>query len=196
MISIANLKKKYKNKIILSNINLDIDKAGIYVINGKNGSGKSTLLKILSGVIYKTTGNMEINGSISYLPDKFIMPRLMKASAYLKLALDYPNINELMDKYLIPNKKIHELSKGNLQKLGLLQILYKDADIYILDEPLDGLDDSAKKIIKQDIIELVGKGKIIILSLHTKTSFGDIKSKIFEIKEGCINEKGKKSQSN
>ena len=194
MISLNSIEKKFRNKMVLSNVSFEIDSPGIYVINGKNGSGKSTLLKIISKIIYKSNGKINIDGTISYLPDKFIMPRLMRASAYLKLALDdNQNIKELMNKYLIPNKKIRELSKGNLQKLGLLQILNKNADIYVLDEPLDGLDDTAKKIIKQDIIDLVNSGKIIILSLHTKTTFGDLKSQVFEIKDGCINEKRKKS---
>ena len=194
MISLNNIEKKYRNKMVLSNISFEINSPGIYIINGKNGSGKSTLIKIISKVIYKTSGTMSVDGTISYLPDKFMMPRLMRASSYLKLALDNnQNIMKLLDKYLIPNKKICELSKGNLQKLGLLQILNKNADIYVLDEALDGLDDADKKIIKQDIIDLVEAGKIVILSLHTKITFGDLKSQLFEIKDGCINEKRKKS---
>ena len=196
MISLSNVEKKFKSKMVLSNIALDINKSGIYVISGKNGCGKSTLLKLLSGIIYKSDGYLAIDGVVSYLPDKFMMPRLMKVSAYLKLVIeDKSLVNELMSKFLIPNKKISELSKGNLQKLGLLQVLTKNADIFILDEPLDGLDDFAKKLVKDIISDLIKKDKIIIMSLHTKSLFKDMDTFTYEIKEGSINEKKKRTQS-
>ena len=101
-------------------------------------------------------------------------------------------MEELVSKFQIPNKRIGELSKGNQQKLGLLQILDYEADCYILDEPLDGLDDYAKKLFKEILKEKLENNKIIILSLHNKSIFNDLSPTILDIKEGRINEKRKK----
>ncbi len=193
LISLVNVEKKYNGHIILENLTLYIDKPGLYIIHGVNGSGKSTLIKLLSGIIYKSDGEFKINSTISYLPDKFTMPKLMRVKSYLSLILkEKDKMEELVSKFQIPNKRIGELSKGNQQKLGLLQILDYEADCYILDEPLDGLDDYAKKLFKEILKEKLENNKIIILSLHNKSIFNDLSPTILDIKEGRINEKRKK----
>ena len=97
-----------------------------------------------------------------------------------------------MEEHKIPNKKIKELSKGNLQKIGLLQTFIKDTDCYIFDEPLDGLDDFAKKLFKEMIIKKLNDKKILIISMHNKNSLLDLKPNIFVMKGGDIFEKKKK----
>ncbi len=143
---------------------------------------------------------MEKNVTISYLPDKFNMPKLMKAKSYVYNMLKMRDLSDLTDelisKFQIPNKRIGELSKGNQQKLGLLQIFDYEADCYVLDEPIDGLDDYAKRLIKEIIKEKIQMKKIIIMSLHNKTYFNDLEPKIFDIREGRISEKRKKYQPN
>lgn len=193
MLKIDNLSKKYNNQIILNNVSIEFKEGNLYILSGINGSGKSTLVKLLSGIIYKSSGTIANDISISYLPDKFTMPKLLKVSAYCKL-LAIPL--ELMEKYQIPNKRIGELSKGNLQKLGIIQILNRESDCYILDEPLDGLDDSAKKLLKQDIINLKANNKIIIMCLHTKTLFNELHPIEYEVKGGFVNEKKRRSVKN
>ena len=195
MIKLVNVQKKYSGNYVLDNATLIIDKPGIYIFHGINGSGKSTIIKLLTGIIYKTSGELKVDNTISYLPDKFLLPKLVKVKTYLSLVLERKSkIDELISKYQIPNKRIGELSKGNLQKLGLLQILEYDADCYILDEPIDGLDDLGKRLIKDIIKEKLIMKKIIIMSLHNKTYFNDLSPKIYDIKDGRINEKRKKLQ--
>lgn len=189
MLSVENLSKKYGSTEIINNVNLKFENGKLYIFTGVNGSGKSTITKILSGIIYKTSGSLKIEDTISYLPDKYIMPRLLSVKSYCRiLSIPY----EMVQKYQIPNRKIGELSKGNFQKLGIIQILSRDTDCYILDEPLDGLDDITKKIFKQDIISKINDNKIIIMCLHTKTLFNELHPIIYEVKEGNINEKKRK----
>lgn len=197
MILLNNVQKKYSGNYILDNATISIDKPGIYILHGVNGSGKSTIIKLISGIIYKTSGELKINSVISYLPDKFSMPKLMKVKTYLSIVLEKKSkLDELVSKFQIPNKRIGELSKGNQQKLGLLQIFDFEADCYVLDEPIDGLDDYAKRLVKEIIKEKIQMKKIVIMSLHNKTYFNDLEPKIFDIKEGRIYEKRKKYQSN
>ena len=197
MIYLNNIQKKYGGDYIIDNATLKIDKPGIYILHGINGSGKSTIIKMITGIIYKTSGELKIDSVISYLPDKFSMPKLMKVKTYLSIVLkNNSKLDELVSKYQIPNKRIGELSKGNQQKLGLLQIFDYEADCYVLDEPIDGLDDYAKKLIKDVIKEKIESKKIIIMSLHNKTYFNDLEPTTYDIREGRIYEKRKKLQSN
>lgn len=198
MLKLTNVSKKYKDHIVFNSVTIDMSKPGLYIFQGINGSGKSTILKVLCGVIYKSEGKMDNDVSISYLPDKFNMPKLMKTKAYVDCILSMYGINEkcdeLISKFQIPNKRIGDLSKGNQQKLGLLQVLYNEADCYVLDEPLDGLDDFAKHLVKDIVKEYIDKGKIIIMSLHGKNLFNELKPTIFDIKDGFINAKAKRKK--
>ncbi len=167
MLKLNNITKKYKDNIILDDISIDFSNPGLYILRGINGSGKSTIIKIISGIIFKSKGKLENDLSISYLPDKFAMPKLMKVKDYVIEITNKNIFKELIDYYQLPlNKRIGDLSKGNLQKLGLLQLFYNDSDCYLLDEPLDGLDDFAKNIFKEKIKEKLDLNKIIIMSLH------------------------------
>ena len=195
MLKIIDLEKKY-NDVIFDHVSIDMSKPGLYIFQGINGSGKSTLLKIIAGTIFKSSGKIEKDITISYLPDKYTMPKLMTVISYVESILDiYGKKNEastLIGMYQIPKRRIGELSKGNQQKLGLLQILANDADCYILDEPLDGLDEFAKHLVKGIITEKIKNGKIILMSLHGKNLFTDLKPRIFEVKNKMIIERKKK----
>lgn len=197
MINVRELEKKYGNQSILNSVNFTINEGNLNIFIGINGSGKSSILKILGKTIYKTSGQIDVKGDIAYLPDKYSFPKLMTTKNYLKNILKLYSLKEeylkLLTEFDIPNKLIGSLSKGNLQKLGLLQILIIPADIYLFDEPLDGLDDFAKKLFKSKIKEKLEQNKTIIMSLHTKTIFNEFKPIIYEIKDGKVYEKKKKN---
>lgn len=199
MLKLTNVEKRYKDHIIFSSVSIDMSEPGIYIFQGINGSGKSTILKVIAGIIYKTEGKLEKDVSISYLPDKFSMPKLMNVKSYVKAILKMEGkekmADELIGLYQIPCRRIGELSKGNLQKLGLLQVFSKNADCYLLDEPLDGLDDFAKHLVKDMIKDYVNDGKIIIMSLHAKNLFNDFKPKIYDVKDGLINIKKRRKKN-
>ncbi len=198
MLKLTNVSKKYREHIVFNSVTIDMSNPGLYVFQGINGSGKSTILKVLCGVIYKSEGRIEKDVSISYLPDKFNMPKLMRSKAYVDSILNMYGMkessDELISKFQIPNKRIGDLSKGNQQKLGLLQVLYNEADCYVLDEPLDGLDEFAKHLVKDIIKDYIDKGKIIIMSLHGKNLFNEFKPTVFDIKDGFINHKQKRKK--
>ncbi len=196
MLELKNVDKKFGKLLCIKNINLSFDSPGLYLFHGPNGSGKSTVLKIMSQMIYKSSGDYEVQEVISYLPDKFLLPKLMRVKSYVKSifrlyrVVDKPL--EVLEKYQIPNKRIKELSKGNLQKLGILQIFSIPAKIYILDEPLDGLDDFAKKLFKEAITEVIHRGGIVIMSLHNRGYLNDLHPRVYEMKDGGCYEKKKK----
>jgi len=188
MLSLYNLSKKYKNKTILDDISVDFD-SNLIIINGVNGSGKSTLIKILTNTISKSSGKIKCDGTISYLPSAYNLPKIMFVKDYLLCFIKKEEIDNLMNKYLIPNKRISELSKGNLQKLILLQIFYNDTKYYILDEPLDGLDEFAKELFHDEIKNKIEENKIIIMALHDNKLIEDLNPKIYYMKDGKLYDK-------
>lgn len=192
MLVIKNLVKKYHNNKILNNLSYVFEKGNLYIIRGDNGSGKSTLLKILSKISYKTSGEISGNERIAYLHDKPVFPYLMRVDDYLKTVIKLNNSNanylDILEEYNIPNKRIFELSKGNKVKLGIAQVLLNDMDIYIFDEPIDGLDDFAKELFKNKILELIFNDKIVIMSLHEMNIFENDYYKLITLKDGRLYE--------
>ena len=93
MLKLTNVSKKYREHIVFNSVTIDMSNPGLYVFQGINGSGKSTILKVLCGVIYKSEGRIEKDVSISYLPDKFNMPKLMRSKAYVDSILNMYGMN-------------------------------------------------------------------------------------------------------
>ena len=193
MYRLEHITKKYNNSIILNDITLELDKPNLYIISGINGSGKSTLIKIMSKIIFKNSGNIISDESIAYLPDKFLFPSLLSVKEFIKEVLKLYKIKidyrDIMTRFELPNKLIGSLSKGNYQKLGLFFIFYNNKDIYILDEPIDGLDDFAKNLFKELVEEKLKENKKIVLSLHNKTLLNSFNPKVYNIKEGKLVER-------
>ncbi len=186
MFSIRNLNKSYNIKI-LDNLSYEFYEGKLYVIKGSNGSGKSTLFKIISNIISKDSGEFD-DKRISFLPDKFIIPNMIMASSFLDDIIDI-DAKEVMKKYNLIDKLAGNLSKGNKQKLGLITTIYTDADIYIFDEGIDGLDDYTKKIFFNDLNSLLNKNKIIILSLHEEINLDFLNPVYLYLKDGKLYEK-------
>ncbi len=199
--NLSNVEKSYNNNVALKNITLSFEENKLYVLIGSNGSGKSTLIKIISNVIFKTSGVIEKTSTISYLPDKYLLPKILRTDEFIKDTLSLYNLKMnpdlILDRFQIPKRLIGGLSKGNYQKLGLFIAFYNNADIYILDEPIDGLDDFAKKLFKELVKEKLELGKTLIISLHDKAFLNDLDPIIYEIKDGVISERKrrKKKQS-
>ena len=198
MFRLEHICKKYNNNLILDDVNICFDETNLYILTGQNGSGKSTLIRIITGQIFKNSGNITIDESIAFLPDKFFLPPLMSVKEYIKETLKLyrikKNFKDIMDEFELPNKLISSLSKGNYQKLGLFTLFYNDKDNYILDEPLDGLDDFAKGVFKKLVEEKLKMNKKIIIALHNKNLFNSLNPKIYQIKDGKIIEKQKRKK--
>lgn len=136
--------------------NLKIEKGKVYAIKGDNGSGKTTLIRLLLGLIKPDCGYISSNKyQISYLPEIINFPPYIKVSRYLKGMAKLKGVNDyesLANYFKLPlNKAIHELSKGNKQKLALVITFLNEPNIICLDEPFNGLDNE----MVNNLIELI-----------------------------------------
>ena len=198
MLELKEVSKKYNSKYAVKRINLNIESGKLYLFVGENGSGKSTTIKLISKVIFTKEYLKFINDfkQINYLPDRRNYPKLLNTLDFLKYFLrkNEDFINENMIKYDLPNKSIGNLSKGNIQKLGILQVLLSEGDLYILDEPTDGLDKKSITLFIEDIKSLVNSGKTIIISTHKPLLYKNIYSITYKFDEGVCNEKKRRKK--
>lgn len=191
MIELRNINYSNKNNQIFNNFNLKIDDNKFYIIYGKNGCGKSTTIKLILKIFkLKKTDSGEIYNdfkSIIYFPEKFILPSLMNSYKFLYTYFDgiksHDLINQYLKKYGVANKLICRLSKGMGQKLVLIKTLLEDAECYIFDEPLNGLDDESKGIFLFDLENLKKKKKTIIVITHEKEFFSKLSDEEIKIGE-------------
>ncbi len=177
-----NIKKNYFNKKALNGINLEVKKGRIVGVLGPNGSGKTTFLKIAAGILRQSKGELLIDGHkpgvqtkavVSYLPDKDYLFKWMK----IKDAIEFFNsfykdfdkdksMELLKFMNLDVNSKIIALSKGMAEKLYLTLTLSRKAKLYILDEPLGGVDPTTREKILDAILNNYTKDSSMIITTH------------------------------
>ncbi len=196
MLKLEEVAKKYRHHDGLKSVNLTIEEGNLYLFVGKNGSGKSTTIKLISKVIFnhQNQGTMKNDFKhIIYLPDKRTYPKLLKASTFLSYFLNHSrseeDLKQYLQRYQIPDKAIGTFSKGMLQKLGILQAILSEGDLYLLDEPTDGLDTISIKLLKEDLMYLIKQKKTIVISTHNRLIFKDLKPITYLFKEGICHEK-------
>lgn len=184
MIEIKGLKKYYdKHKVIDIESFKFYDKCK-YLLIGENGIGKSTLIKMIIGVIKPSEGKIELYSKrIGFVPEKVFLPEFIRVDTFLKM------INKNYDdKYLDlldldKRKMIYKLSKGNRQKLTIVQALIEDNDILIFDEPLNGLDRKCKESLFKILKEM---NKLIIIASHYPNEFPKDDFIFLHLKDGMI----------
>lgn len=197
MLTLTDVSKRYKKHFALKNVNISIDKGKLYLFTGENGSGKSTTIKLISKVIFNNSGGTIENtfDKIMYLPDNCNYPNLLNVKTYLSMylanSINETKIEEKMKEYNLENKMINSLSKGMLQKLGILQTILSNADLYIFDEPLNGLDKLSIQKFKSDIKKLIENEKTVIISTHSRMSFRNFTPVVIKFKGGIASEKTK-----
>lgn len=185
-VQINDLTKKYGKKIILQNINLTIDNTKYNIIKGYNGCGKSTFVKCIMNLV-KYEGNIINNNTICYVPEKIYLPPFMKVIDFLMLInkVDKEKIIEYLQKFHIDeyfDKYINKLSLGTKQKVMLITSLLKDVDMYIFDEPLNGLDEQSVNTFLEELKILKKKHKIILIVMHDEARLKLRNKKIINIK--------------
>lgn len=175
MIEIKKLIKKYKDSLILDIPYFKFKSGCSYIVVGSNGSGKSTLIKCMLGINKIDYGYVKLySKNIGYVPEKYYFPDFCKIKKFLECILelyDLKHNNYLIDYYcnlfsLDKNKNINKLSKGMMQKTLIIQSLIHNADLYIFDEPLSGLDTKSQKKFLEIVNELKYIGKTIIITTH------------------------------
>lgn len=192
-IIIDNLCKSYGKKIVLSNINLRLTSKNIYFLTSENGSGKTTFFKCLLNETNYKGKIIDKNLLYAYLPEKIITPDFVTVIDYLKLylGLEYKEVDEeLIDEYLRKFDAmeyklvfINKLSKGTRQKIFLIKMLLSNADVYLFDEPMSGLDNKSRKIFIKLLKELHLKNKIIIIASHYYDEYKIASKKVIDFNE-------------
>ncbi|MCP1225186.1 ATP-binding cassette domain-containing protein [Sebaldella sp. S0638] len=202
MIELINIEKRFGNKRVLRNISLTLREGKVYGLFGPNGVGKTTLLKIMAGYNKKTSGEYLINGveftyenkdHITFISDKEIFYGWMKIKDAVKYYKDFfTDFDEEKCLRLIKmmkleeNEKINVLSKGMKARLKVALAISRNAKLYLLDEPLGGLDPVSRKIILDTIKTLMNKDGILIITSHLVNDVADIIDHILFISEGEI----------
>ena len=191
LIKMFDITKKYKNRLIISNSSFEIDSKTSYILIGENGTGKTTIIKIIIGLVNLSSGGIQKNtNSIGYLPDKCLLPNHITIKSFLEL---FHKKNKLIEDYLKEwdlynhkDKKVNNLSKGMFQKLMIINMLLKEEELYILDEPLNGLDEMSQKMFFAKIISLKKKGKSVIVATHFPKMYEKHFDRVLKIENGEI----------
>ncbi len=193
MIEFVDVNYYYGKKQALKNVNLKINDGTFNIFIGHNGSGKSTTVKLILNLIHKEKGKVIRDyKSYCYMPEKTILPDYITIEEFLK-DLSYLSKNCNYEKYLElfnmdKNQYISSLSKGNKQKVALIQLLMEDKDLYVLDEPTNGLDQESINILVKLLKEKNKQGKTIIVVTHYRKLFQRWKIDKYEFIDGEVNE--------
>lgn len=202
LLECKHLCKEFDDKQILKDINLSIPRGKIIGLLGKNGAGKSTLIKLINDLLTPTSGEILINGEkpgihskeiIAYLPERTYLDKEMTIKQAIKYFEEfYTNfdsklaINLLKDLNLDINKKISKMSKGMQEKLQLILVMSRSAELYILDEPLGGVDPATRDYILDTILSNFNEGASVIISTHLISDIERILDEVIFVDNGEI----------
>ncbi|AJG98333.1 3-dehydroquinate dehydratase [Clostridium beijerinckii] len=211
MINISNITKSYNgNYNAVSNLNLEIKDGEIYGLLGPNGAGKTTTIKMITGIISPTSGKIEINGidiskepvrakeQFGYVPDSPDMFLRLSGMEYLNFMADVygvskeerlSRIREISKRFemeLALGDKIHSYSHGMRQKVVLMGVLIHKPKVWILDEPMTGLDPKSAFTLKEMMREHADEGNTVIFSTHVLEVAEKVCDKVAIINKGQL----------
>lgn len=202
IIKLDNVVKRYGKKEALKGISLDIPKGKIVGLLGPNGSGKSTMIKLLNGLLQPDEGSIEIAGMkpsietkkiVSYLPERTYLSEWMKMKDLLKFFSDFyedfdlEKAEEMIEALNINvDEKIKDMSKGTKEKVQLILVMSRNADVYILDEPIGGVDPAARSFIMRTILQNFSEESTLIIATHLISEIENICDEIIFLSYGEI----------
>lgn len=203
-LKVENVNKHFGEKLAVDNISFEINEPGVFGLLGTNGAGKTTTIRMMLGILKKDSGEITWNGkqverknvNFGYLPEeRGIYPKTpiyeqliyfselkgMKKEEACK-EIDYWMERLKVDEY--KNMQAEKLSKGNQQKIQFITAILHNPELIVLDEPFSGLDPVNTELLKGVILELVEKGKYIVMSSHQMTSIEEFCSNVVIINKG------------
>jgi len=202
LLECIHVNKSFDNKKVLKDINLKITKGKIIGLLGKNGTGKSTLIKLINDLLTLDDGEILINGKkvgieskkiISYLPERTYLDKSMTVDKVIEYFEDfYDNFDPkkarklLKDLDLATTEKLSKMSKGMQEKVQLVLVMSRKADLYILDEPLGGVDPATRDYILDTILSNFNEGASVIISTHLISDIERILDEVIFIDKGKI----------
>ncbi|MBE6825231.1 MAG: ABC transporter ATP-binding protein [Ruminococcaceae bacterium] len=197
-----NLTKKYHNTTALNSINLTLESGKIIGLLGPNGSGKTTLIKLINGLLTPTEGSVLINGKapgveskcdVAYLPDNSYLNSWMTVRQIVDFFVDfYADFREdvayaMLERLSIsPTTKLKTLSKGNKEKVCLILVMSRNAKLYVLDEPIAGVDPAARDYVISTIINNYNPDATVLISTHLISDIEQILDEAIFIQNGDI----------
>ncbi|WP_347351386.1 ABC transporter ATP-binding protein [Acetoanaerobium noterae] len=202
LLEFSNITKKYGSKVALDNVSFNLEPGKIIGLLGPNGSGKSTILKLINGLLQPTEGEIKIMGNppgimsksiISYLPERTYLNEWMKISDLINFFADFYidfDINKANEMVIAlkldPNHKLKTLSKGNKEKVQLILVMSRKAKLYLLDEPIGGVDPATRDFILDTIISNYLSDATLMISTHLISDIERIFDEVILINQGTI----------
>ncbi len=203
LIEIVGLTKAYDDRsVAVNNITITLPKGKIIGLLGPNGSGKTTLIKMLNGLLTPTSGSIKINGAfvgvqskarVAYLPDRTYLAANKKISEILSFFEDfYPDFSRAKAEEMLrslnidPTVKMKTLSKGTKEKVQLILVMSRNADLYILDEPIAGVDPAARDYILRTIINNYNPEATVLISTHLISDVEQILDEVIFMRYGQL----------
>ena len=197
-----NLKKSFGSNHAVDGIDLKVDRGRIIGLLVPNGSGKTTIIKLANDLLTPTAGEILIDGKkpgvetkkiVSYLPEKTYLNNWMKVHQIIEFFADfYENFKpekayDMLKRLNIePKERLKNLSKGNKEKVQLILVMSREADLYLLDEPIGGVDPAARDYILETIISNYSENATVIISTHLISDIEKILDDVIFIKDGQI----------
>lgn len=206
VLQVKNLTKKYGEAVVLEHFDLDLPKGKIIGLLGPNGSGKTTLIKLIAGLLTPTDGEITVCGErigvgtkamVSYLPDRPYFSKEMRVDQQMDFFQDfYADFDReraermLKDLNIDQKAKLKTLSKGTLEKVQLVLVMSRRAKLYLLDEPIGGVDPAARDYILNTIITNYDQEATILISTHLISDVEQILDEFLFLRGGKILRQG------
>ena len=201
-IEISNLTKNFGDLTALDDVTVSLEQGQIVGLLGPNGSGKTTLIKILNGLLQPTSGSVTINGSapgvetkkvVAYLPDRNALPDYMTASQLMDIYEDFfEDFDRLKAEAMVDDLGINrkqtmkKMSKGTKEKLQLCLVMARQAEVYLLDEPIGGVDPATRDYILRTIISNYNENAVVLISTHLIADVESVLDDVVFLKEGRV----------
>ncbi|MCR5435530.1 MAG: ABC transporter ATP-binding protein [Treponema sp.] len=203
---LKNVTKRYGKKTALDNVTLSLPKGQIVGLLGPNGSGKTTMLKLAAGLLKPTSGDISVCGFkpgaeskdlVAYQSDKVYLNEWMNVLDLMKMHSDFfTNFKEdkaldmLKDLGIDPKDKLKSMSKGTKEKVQLITTMCRDVDLYLLDEPIGGVDPAARDYILNTILSNYSENATVVISTHLISDVESVLNHVLFLKQGHIIRQG------